>query len=269
MKVLTKEWLNDCNLCSVAHMLNDKTDKKIPFVFMNGEADCIAKEDLHTIKTNLNVTDKENSISFVLLPDIFEYCPEYSETALEPERASFEDDFFAQYIDRLRAISYLPQNILKLVKDKRMLALGYAESEVKKVITEYIDFKRENIFDIYENSYKASREAECGLTACEQLKKYPDLYFLSYIFEENNILSVKTVDKDIYLTFDFNVTIILKNVEVVEEECSLVNAYINEYELYKDGTDYELHLLVPKRDENLVSYFYYVTYRFKDMKLKE
>lgn len=269
MKVLTKEWINDCNLCSVAYMLNDKTDKKIPFVLMNGDTDCIAKEDLHTVKTNLNITDKENSISFVLLPDVYEYYPEYSETAIEPDRASFEDDFFVQYIDKLHAISCLPQDILKLVKDKRMLALGYVESAVKKVITEYIDGKRANIFNNYDNIYKASREAECGLAACEQLKKYPDYYSLSFIFENSTILGVKTVDKDLYLTFGLNLKVILKNAEVVEEECSLVNAYIIEYELYKDGTDYELHFLILKRDENLAPHFYYATYRFKDMELQE
>lgn len=268
MKVLTKEWLNDCNLCGVAHMLNDKTDKKIPFVFTNGETDCIAKEDLHTVKTNLNVTDRANSISFVLLPDIFEYCPEYSETAIEPERASFEDDFFAQYIDRLRAISYLPQEILKLVKDKRMLALGYAESAVKKMITEYINSKQKNIYKTYDNSYKVSKQAESGLTVCEQLKYHPFLYSLSFIFEEANIIGVETVDNDIYLTFDFKETVILKDAEVVKQECSPINAYIREYELYKDGKNYELHLLLMKRDENLVAHFYYLTYRFKDMKLK-
>lgn len=69
MKVMTKEWYKDIEFHDLIVMLEPNTHKKIPFVFTNGGEDCVAKEHLHTVKTNFDLTEKENEMSFVMLPD--------------------------------------------------------------------------------------------------------------------------------------------------------------------------------------------------------
>lgn len=45
-----------------------------------------------------------------------------------------------------------------------------------------------------------------------------------------------------------------------------LNAYIEFFELHKNQKLYELHFLMMTKDSNLVEYFHYVTYRFRDMR---
>jgi len=69
MKIFTKEWVKDIEFHDLILMLEKNTGIRIPFIFMNGGTECVAKEDLYTVKTDLNVTDKENEIKFVMLPN--------------------------------------------------------------------------------------------------------------------------------------------------------------------------------------------------------
>ena len=64
MKIFTKEWVKDIEFHDLILMLEKNTGIRIPFIFINGGTECVAKEDLYTVKTNLNVTDKENEIKF-------------------------------------------------------------------------------------------------------------------------------------------------------------------------------------------------------------
>ena len=152
MKVLTKKWLRDYELNAIVGALSPFTDEKMPFVFTNGGTNIIAKKDLHTVKTNFNLSDKENEINFCMIPNTFAYYGDYLKNANEPEYRSIEADFLSQYVNRLRVISFLPEDILKLIKDKRMLALGYAEEKVKKMILDYVGNKVSNAVEIFENS---------------------------------------------------------------------------------------------------------------------
>jgi hypothetical protein len=64
-------------------------------------------------------------------------------------------------------------------------------------------------------------------------------------------------------------TIILTDVEILEEEINPLNTYIELFELHKTEQDYELHfLLMTKEDNTMVEEFHYLTYRFKDLMFK-
>ena len=99
---------------------------------MNDSCEGVYKSDILTVKTKFNLSDKENELRFMILPATFNFYNDYCEYSLEKETHSPENDFLSQYINRLRVISHLPQEILEQVKDKRLLAMGYAEPKVKK-----------------------------------------------------------------------------------------------------------------------------------------
>lgn len=268
MKVLTKEWLKDLELHDLRCRLTPNSNIKIPLVFTNGGTDSIAKEDLHTVKTNLNVSGKENEISFIMVPDTFMLDTEYLKDAVLPDVKSVEDDFLMQYINVLRIITYLPDNLLKCVKDKRLLALGYAEEELKKEIIDYINIRHEQAKEKWNKNLEDFDCASDGLTICKQLIGHTSLPFVEDVIEEKTILKAERVGKDIYLSLDNDKTIILNDAEIIEEEADTSCSYTIAAELYNNEAKYELHLLIMKRDKNLICSHYYTTYRFSDMKFK-
>ena len=73
MKRLTKEWVKDYELQELISIFSSK--KKVPFAFTNGGTESVAEKDLITVKTDFNLTDKENEISFLILPEVlfFDY----------------------------------------------------------------------------------------------------------------------------------------------------------------------------------------------------
>lgn len=249
-------------------LIKSANRQKIPFVFTNGGTEMIAKEDLNTFKTNLNVTDKENEIEFVMLPDTFDFLIEYYSNATEPDRKSLKEDFLIQYVDRMRIITYLPDNILKRIKDKRMLAFGYAESEIKRIIIKYTEDKNKKALTTENRVIKSTIRAERGLTIKKQFGNDPYAPNLIELFDMVNILGTDNVANDIHLMLETGETLILIDAEIIEQEESITNAYVKAIELYRNENDYELHLLVMKRDENYTAYFYYITYKLKDIKLK-
>ena len=269
MKYLTKEWLKDVQLHDLIVILKPNTNKMLPFVFTNGGTESVAQEDLYTVKTNLDVTEKENEISFVMLPETFDIGFDYLGDGEVINEETCKNDFLFEYLNRLRVISYLPDEILKLVKDKRLLALGYAESKVKNAILEYAKNKYRKAYDLSDNCYARSVEVEKELTVHEQIERSKYLDSLSFLFDGADIIKVEIIGDSIYLTLQDIATVEICGAEIIEEEVDMLYSYVREYELYKSGDSYELHLLLVKRDENLISQSFYATYKFKDMKLKD
>lgn len=268
MKIMTKEKFKDLEFHDLLLMLKPNTDKKIPFVITNGGTDCVAKEDLHTVKTNLNVTEKENEISFVMLPDTIDLEIDYLGDGEVINEETRKKDFLIQYLNRLRVISYLPEEILKCVKDKRMLALGYAEKETEKLILDYCQSKYRKAADLLEKCAEASVKAEKGLTIHKQFKKHLYIHSLPFLFDGVEITNAEIENGEIYLTLDDCHKIVFSGAEILEEEIDIVNSYVDGIELYKKESFYELHLLIGKRDENLIENHYYITYKFKDLKFR-
>lgn len=71
MKVLTKEWMKNFELGALLRIVNANTKRKIPLVFLNGGTENVG-EGLRTFKTNLDVSDKENQLSFIMVSDIYD-----------------------------------------------------------------------------------------------------------------------------------------------------------------------------------------------------
>ncbi|MDE6442583.1 MAG: DUF4085 domain-containing protein [Clostridia bacterium] len=269
MKILTKEWRKDIDFHDLIIMLEPNTHKKIPFVFTDGGKDCVAKEHLHTIKTNFNLSEKENEISFVMLPDTIALEIDLLGDGEVINEKTCTNDFLIQYLNRLRQISYIPDDVLKTVKDKRLLALGYAEEQTKKEILGYIRGRYIKAQELYEKCCENSFKAEEELTIHAQFKKHKYIYSVPFLFDSAQITKVEKDKDDLYLTLDDSVTIVFSGAEIIEEEIDVVNSCVCDIELYKKQDCYELHLLIMKRDENLVSHYYYATYAFEDLKISD
>lgn len=263
MRVLTKELTKKLELFELEYALKAETKNKMPVVFFNNGSDYVAESDLKTVKTNLDLPSKDNEMSFILLPETFVFFNEHSIDALEPEMISVENDFLSQYTNRLRIISFLPDEILKQVKDKRLLALGYAEQKVKKAILKYISIKKTAARLAADKSTEDSIKASYGLTIEKQFDEFTSIV---EVFDQMNITKVVEKDNNLYLELDREDVIVLTNFEKLEEEISPENTFIKHFELYEEEYWYELHLLLMTRDTNLVENFHYVTYKFQDLK---
>ena len=267
MKLMTKEWARDIELHDIIVALTPNTDKKVPLVFTNGGTDCIAKQDLKTVKTNFNMSEKENELSFVMLPDTFDLEFDFLGDGKEINETTCTNDFLLQYLNRLRIISYIPEDILKGVKDKRLLALGYAEQSAKERILEYTKAKCNKAYDVREKCNEASVKAQEGLTVDRQFKEYDEFYSLPYVFDDTKITEYAKEADEIYITLDGDTKLILSGAEVIEQEVDILNCYVTAIELYKKQNCHELHLLIQKAGEDLIYSYHYATYKFKDLKL--
>lgn len=264
MKVLTKELRNDFDFQEIYCAINSIEKKTMPVVFLNGD-EGVAKADIKTVKTQFNISDKENKLNFMVMPATFTFYSDYSETELESEMHSPENDFLSQYVNRLRLIQYLPEEILSKVKDKRLLAIGYADQKVKNAIQSYTKIKINDAYKILERSLKSSLKASVGLTIKNQFEKHSYIYSIEELFDETYITNVCKKGNDLYIELDGENTIVLSEVETLEEEIDPQNTEISLFELYNVKQDYELHFLLKVIDDNLAESFHYVTYKFKDM----
>lgn len=266
MKVLTKEWVKDLDFHELILLLDTNSEKKVPFVFLNG-GEGVAEKDLRTVKTNFNLTEKENAIGFVMLPEAFYLDADFALNG-RSKADRYASDFKLQYANRLRVISSLPEDILTLVKDKRLLAFGYAEEQAKKEILKYIRPKYRKAVDLLEKSCLSSVKAEEGLTIRGQLKdNYVDS--VMQLFDTAEIEKAEKIKDEIYLTFDDGITVVFSGASVSEKEADIANSYVRATELYKNENCYEMHFLIKKTDKNLIESYYCVTYSFKDLKLKD
>jgi hypothetical protein len=264
MKVLTKELRNDFDFQEIYCAINSIEKKTMPVVFLNGD-EGVAKADIKTVKTQFNISDKENKLNFMVMPATFTFYSDYSETELESEMHSPENDFLSQYINRLRLITYLPEEILMQVKDKRLLAMGYATQKVKKAILRYTNARIKAATKKLERSQIDSIKTSRELTIYNQFKKHSYIYSIEELFDDAYITSIVKKGKDLYIELDGEIILVLSDVETLEEEIAPQNTEVSFFELHKVEQGYELHLLLKIRDENLVESFYYLTYKFKDM----
>lgn len=167
----------------------------------------------------------------------------------------------------VRLIQYLPEEILSKVKDKRLLAIGYADQKVKNAIQSYTKIKINDAYKILERSLKSSLKASVGLTIKNQFEKHSYIYSIEELFDETYITNVCKKGNDLYIELDGENTIVLSEVETLEEEIDPQNTEISLFELYKVKQDYELHFLLKVIDDNLAESFHYVTYKFIDIYL--
>ncbi|MDE5897548.1 MAG: DUF4085 domain-containing protein [Clostridia bacterium] len=266
MRIMTKEWVKNLEFHDLIVMLEPVSKKKIPFVFTNGGTEAVAKEDLYTVTTDFNVSDTENQLNFVMLPDSFDLEIDFLGDGRKINERTCRNDFMLQYLNRLRVLSYVPEHILKRVRDKRLLALGYADEETKKELLKFAKKKHNEALDLYHKCTQASIKAEQGLTIREQFKDRPYIFSLSFLFDNAEITKIKKVKDKIHLTLGERMPVVLIGARVIEEEADIVNSWVIHIELYREETCYELHLLIMKRDEQLISHYHHVTYAFQDLR---
>lgn len=269
MKVLTKEIRNDIDLQEIRFAVDSKRSRTMPVFFLN-EDNGVTEAEIKTVRTEFNkLSDKENELRFMIIPATFTFFTEHDSYALEREMHSPESDFLSQYVNRLRIISYLPEEILSEVKDKRLLAMGFSDKKVKKAILRYTDAKIKTALEILENSLKESLKAAEGLTIEKQFEEHSYIYSIEELFDEAFITSVCKKEKDLYVELNGEDTFVLTNVETLEDEIDPKNTEVSFFELYKVEKGYELHFLLKIKDNNLAESFHYVTYGFKDMRFSD
>ncbi|MDE6869450.1 MAG: hypothetical protein K2J75_01870 [Clostridia bacterium] len=266
MKVLTKELLKDVELFEIYCALDPKEKRNLPVVFLSGSPKGVVEDDIKTVKTQFDMTAKENEMSFMLLPATSIFMNDaFCETGKSGEN-ELEKKFLSQYVNRLRIISHLPQEILKQVKDKRLLALGYAEQNVKKSILDYINERTTFAFGVVKNSLEDSLYTTVGLTIDKQFGQRPHIHSLEVLFDEAIITSVSKNKNDLYIELNQKDTIVLTDVETLMEEINPDKTFIKFFELHRTMRNYELHFLLASKDLNFIKHFHYVTYKFKDMR---
>lgn len=232
MNFMTKEWLKEFEYLDLIVTLQPSSRKKIPFVLLNG-TDCVAKEDLYTVKTDFNLSDNENDLSFVMLPDSINLGIDLLGDGINLNEKICKNDFLIQYLNNLRIISYIPKDIIKNVKDKRLLALGYADKETKTALLKYLKNRYSKAYKIYEKCCNDAVIAEQTLTVHKQLKEHFFAKSVPLLFDGVEVTRKKITNIDICLTLDNMDTVIFRGAKVIEEEADILNGIIMNIELYK------------------------------------
>lgn len=260
MKLFTKEFNKNFELQELFAILKPVSRKKIPLLFFNGNAG-VDYGDLKTV----------GELSYVFVPETFEYYNEYFPNDVNKAIRSLDNDFKSQYLNRMRIISYLPEAILGQIKDKRLLAVGYVEKYVKSKLSSYLQSNRKRVIKVFDKVLNqcAEKALNCidGLTIQRQLEENDGIDTISRLFEEEHIIKHKPKGKNLLIRLT-GADVILKNFKVLEQETDPEDTDIKFFELYKNETQYELHFLLKKTQDDLIENFYYQTYSFSDMKMK-
>ena len=138
----------------------------------------------------------------------------------------------------------LPENIINKVADIRVLALGYASSEVKKEIIEYCK-ENEKKTRLAVNSYKKQFKKQFGINA--------PAFAMKLNLHDCTVQSCRRVGKDVLLTLDNSLSftniskIRLKNCEVIKQDSRLYGAWCLYEEIYKVRNRFEIHFLMHKK----------------------
>lgn len=142
----------------------------------------------------------------------------------------------SERIDRLKFV--LPENILSLVPDIRILALLKADKKTFDMLNDYAEECRNCVNEInfaFENEYY------------EKTDEIPDEIWEEYGFEGGIIKKITVKDKDVsfYLDNSKNTSFVtafhLTNVEIIQMDDKLENSEWIYNELYKHGNVYEFH----------------------------
>lgn len=269
MRFLTKDKVKKHDFFTMKSWFMHEKEGKIPLVFLDGNGSASDSSDLIEIHApNLGLSKKEEELKLILIPDTFDYFPDYDEKAYEPWERSVRADFQSQYINRLRIISMLPDEIRARIKDKRLLALGYADHDLREELLRFADTMQQNDDEAWQQYEWELKKVVSKLTLCDQLYEY-DCDDIHDLLSETVITRKFNIGDNLYIELRDEVVLILSNAKVVEEEINPTNSFPYFYELHERNGKYELHLLLTKVDENLIEHYHYATYSFDDMSLQK
>lgn len=264
MKTLTKEWLKDFELSQLGYMLDSREVGYLPIVVFNNGKEENNIDVLHRVKTNFNLPENEKVFDVAVVPNTFGFFDDYPVEEM-PFIKSPHDDFMVEYINRLRIASGLPQEVLSHIKDLRLFALGCYEEEAKNAVLKYIGNKKEVAYRKYEKSFNDGCKVAEHLSANKQFKKHRYVNSLFDLFEEAYLVEMHLNNGDMQLRLNQNLFVRLSDCKIIEREAEPEYDEIKAFELLKNGSRYELHLLLIKRDSNLIESPYYITFEFSDM----
>lgn len=142
----------------------------------------------------------------------------------------------------------LPSSILNDIKDIRILALGYATSDVYNKIKEYSDNNKNYVEKMMED-YNQEFEKQFSTNKPQFLEKFS--------FHDSNIIKTEKVNNDLILHLDneYSFTsvnkIVFKDATIIKSDCTLKEEWLCWLyeEIYKISNGYEIHILL--RDDNL------------------
>lgn len=251
MRYLTKEWYNrmqqTCIHCSLqidkrAEKYSDKFYKKI---YNKIKKQFIKNESNYTNykkykKMYLKNSDNSSKITEEEIQRDFK---KYNDNVYDG--MSVEEFFDLSHNNMIEYLkNVLPKNILKEVKDIRLLALNYSSYEVYTLIKEYCLDNQKFMYD---------RLNEYGNVITEQFKN-ESIDFLNNSFHDAVILEVKYDKNDLIMKLDSEFTnemsATFKNYEVILDETIEECVWLYE-EIYKIDSGYEIHILAHnyKKDE--------------------
>ena len=156
----------------------------------------------------------------------------------EQERKNFKQSFKSN-IGVLK--SKLPEEILQMVADIRVLALDVASREVKQAITKFCKQNEKSVrkaMDDYQKQFS------------KQFKSTVPAFVSELFLHDCEVLSCRKKGSDILLTVDnsggfTNISEIrMKNCTVIKQDAPLHGAWCLYEEIYKNGKRYEIHFLL-------------------------
>ena len=72
MKILTKELRNNIDFQEIQCALNSVEKRTMPIFFLNGD-EGIENSDMRIVRTQFNMSDKENELKFLIMPATFTF----------------------------------------------------------------------------------------------------------------------------------------------------------------------------------------------------
>lgn len=176
------------------------------------------------------------------------------------DQEAAQKEFEARYQERLETYSKLfPQEVLALVADIRVLALGYCSSKAKHVITKFCNMRRAK-------GLEAVRAYDDYMM--RRIQHFParlvDLFHfgdavITDLHLEDGTLTIR-FDNQLYESPNRTAAAVFHNVTILEREENLVGAQWLCEELYKVPNGYEFHGIL----EDQEGYYRYLTFQASD-----
>lgn len=171
------------------------------------------------------------------------YEAEYSKISKSMPKDIF-DEIVNNRIEHLN--NYFSEELIKKVRDKRLLALGKVFDDEYEMVKED-SIKNNNILEYF--YYYKNIENKLPQNLRDNLDFHDNM--IIDILENKNKLEIKLEDSEGKLR-----KILLKNYKILEKEFDFIRGYILYDEIYLNSNKYELHLLIDKPNNKMnLGYF--------------
>lgn len=251
MRYLTKEWYNRMQYTSI--YLGLKVNNKAEKLSEDFYQEVYAKAKKRHIKDLYDFTDY-NKFKKIFLESIDDYNDLKEEDIEQEFRNANEEMFLGMSLEEHfdycqnnlieQYKSAIPENILNKVKDIRVLALGYASSEVYKLLKKYCDDNEKFVEEKLRESEKVEEE---------QFENEP-ISFIEESFHDCFIIDINKDKNDLVIELDNEneftdkTEITFKNYNIILDE-DIKETYWLYNEVYKNEVGYEVHILTSINDD--------------------